>query len=140
MPNYKPVPNSSYITVNALSLVLPTNAKIIVLFDNVALSSAADAMLDQSNANTPYQVTTGKTFNCVGMFITSNSIASSINFSEGDTEDAETILKATINTVPTTSPYEFWINTTFTIASEKFLTQKPAATRHQTITIYGYET
>ncbi len=135
MANYKP---RYPITINfgKLTVPIPVGGEPIVLDDFINLQSAADALLDGATGSA-YQVTTGKTFHCVGIYIRTTAVASSIVISEGDTEDAETITKATLSN--SGSPLELEFNHQWTIASGKFITHNPASTRHYEIRIYGYE-
>ncbi len=136
MVNYKPRYPIT-ITAGTLTTPLPPESKFKYLYDNVANIQAVDGFLD-GETGLIYQVPSGKTLQVVAFFMRVTAVASSITVHQGDTENAQTDLKATISSFA--SPLEYMLNFPWTFASSKFITYEPSSTRHQFVEIHGYET
>ncbi len=136
MANYKG--QARRIIIGNVEIPVPAGAVIKTLYDPVLLSTAADALLYQ---NSTYQVPTGKTFHMIGMRLTIELATGSGNviISQGDTEDAETLVKVTITyTSNPTNDQEIYGEEEFTTG--KFITVKSSAATLEHIIIIGYET
>ncbi len=137
MTNYKRQ-TPDYLTVGVFTKSITTE-KVKILYDNIAQSTAADGMLDTTDAAI-YQVPNNKTFNIVGVWFKTIAVSANCVISEGDTENAETTQKANYFTTIDAAPYEFLFNASWQIASGKFITYNPSANKYKWIEMYGYET
>jgi len=132
--NYKPT--EQIIACDSVRTKVPNGTTVKYLSDYVGGSSVADGMMYETLI---YQVTTGKTFRCLGILLTCNTTGGAyLVISEGATEDAETTEKVRVQT-PYQANIKFWIPTDFEIASAKFITYNPSFSDIASIAMVGYE-
>ncbi len=137
MPNYKQR-KLNRIVMGGLETEIETTSTVKILSDVIALNGSADTLLD-TTTGLVYSVPAGKTLKIVAIqILIGTAAASSIGIYEGDTENANTVLKQTLSN-PATATY-FYFAGQIEIAATKFVTYLPASVRHQELTVIGYET
>ncbi len=136
--NYKSTQNK--IVIGGYERTLPIGAVLKILIDPSNLSSAADSMIREFD-NAGYSVTTGKTFHLCGIiYILNGGVAgTTIAIHQGDTEDAQTLAKATIVCGFITEREIYVPVSGKSFASAKFITVKPSGTNVLHIRMIGYE-
>ncbi len=137
MVNYKGLTRS--ITFSGIKIHYPAQTGHVVLYDQTALSTTADAFLN-TTTGTAYTVTAGKQIHVVGVqvWMDTTTASGTVVISQGDTEDAETVTKWTVRLPTKTNAYmEQMCN--FTVAAGKFITLNPSAASVSHIVLVGYE-
>jgi len=132
MPNYK-----GFNKIKIAGLEVPIKGRIVFLTEQTAASSTADAMQEISVV---YQVTAGKTLTILGFRIYVDATGGgTLAVYQGDTEDATTSLKATIDlpAIGVGNLYEVYRSTG--IAAGKFVTIVPSTTQVIHVDMIGYE-
>ncbi len=124
------------IVAGSIQVNVPANGVLVHLLEQVALSTAADGML---NFNVIYQVTSGKTFHVTSIIVHTNATGGgTLAVSSGDTENAETSL---IVTIPLHSGLavatEYYMD--FSFVSGKFVTINASAAVVNYVEMFGYE-
>ncbi len=138
MANYKRA-YSETITIAGTKIHVPPEAKIVMLTENTALSSAADSMREiltgavyQSSNSTPG-------FQPIGMYINVNGTNGFLDVWTGTTEDAKSTQLAKIYFGTIAGTLEIYIGESASVDDEGFLVIDPSTTNINHISIIGYE-
>ncbi len=136
MVNYKNV-FKNHTSFNGLARSIPAGATIKILSFPYNLIGTPESL---QTAAADYVVTAGKTFTAQGAIIAKATSTSALTFHEGDTADAQTTLKLTIQIhAGVVESVSYAVD--FTIAAGKYITFDADATnRVYNVILIGYET
>ncbi len=136
MSNYKNP--ERWIDFGGQRTIIPENGVLKVLVDSTNNNADVDSM-SELIANVNYAVTTGKKFRLLGVgILTTTAAASTITIHHGVTEDAQTVLRATMRICPAADYYqEYAVDIEF--PSIVFVTIDPSTTNVEWLYMVGYE-